>query len=450
MSDLIGYLDEIGVLEEEKLESYVWETDIKTLHGLVMYLRQVIDKEYEKSEYSPFTFMPNGEISGAGGCSELSCKKRRANKFATFSAMYADRIYLQLSFITSEHMDDYDFEDMLDEDDFWYRYSLQGDLSVISIYSELIKYKVVNIVPARHTMCRNCFQKWALGEKSICDIEQIKREYEKLAKIILYQYDNKKEEAFIQIRGVDEFFPNHDAIWPIDDIEGIKILKKEKVGQIIKNREYARALISEFIKNELVSACYLAKYCNEQGAKLITDKESDAMFLGINEKVSTMREVGTYLNGLPEYDMPLIGNLRIADVLRLRTSESEAFDRYREALKLAIIEQQKNEDDINLHQIYDDILYPELHRLDEQIRKAKTGKLKMLFGGMLVFTSSVVVNRYGNIANTGLLSNMNDLELALLNGGVSWAFSKVGATKREPKDNDYYFLWKLKKRVERI
>lgn len=85
--------------------------------------------------------------------------------------------------------------------------------------------------------------------KKIVDIEKIKSEYRAKAKVILKDYDEENEDAGIIITNIDEFFPDHDLFWNIHNKDELEILKKEQVGSIIKNKEYCKNFVDEFISN---------------------------------------------------------------------------------------------------------------------------------------------------------------------------------------------------------
>lgn len=138
MSKLIEYLESIEILSQEQLFDYVGNNDIATLNSLVLYIRKLISKDYKLSMYTPFVFVPNGDISGTGGCDEISCRMSRAEKFAVFSALYADKVYIQLQFITSEHYEFIDIDEVEQDEELYTNYvmNLLKDLIIILVYSE--------------------------------------------------------------------------------------------------------------------------------------------------------------------------------------------------------------------------------------------------------------------------------------------------------------------------
>lgn len=449
MNKLIDYLESINLLSQEYLFDYICENDIETLNTLVIYMRQLIDEDYQTSKYTPFTFVPNGDISGTGGCDEISCKMNRAKNFAVFSALYADKVYIQLHFITDEHYDFFDIDEIeFDEDKaFNFKMLLLQDLVIIREYADLIKCKIVTITPSHQMICPSCFQRSLFGSELI-DIEKITKEYTKKAHVILKNYDSLNQEAEITIDGINEFFPDHDLFWTIRNSEELELLRKEKIGKIIKNKSYSNEFISDFIHSEIASAMYSTKYCNEQHAKLITNKLSDAMFLSLNQE-NSIADVENYTKMLPEYDLLITQNLSLENVIRLRNEEHESFNKYRIALNSAAKEQNKTTNQTDWKKIYDDIIYPELNNLDLKMKQIKQGRLNRFFGSMFVIGTSVIASKYGNSIFPDMLTNINSFETAIGAAGINYVLDKASTQKAELQNNDYFFLWKLKQKSQK-
>ena len=450
MNNLIDYLESIDILSIEKLDKYIWESDIATLDTLITYIRQLIDEDYETSEYNPFTFIPNGDICGTGGCTEISCRQRRAQRFAVFAALYADKEYIQLEFITSEHYDFCDLDEIQEDEELYiyFKLALLKDLSIILAYKELIENGIVCITPSHKVLCPSCFQKEILGENKF-DVDSIIREYLVKAKVILRAFDETMHEAQVGIKGIDEFFPGHDLFWTITDKESLDELKYEQVGEVIRNKEYSEEFVGRFIQEEILSTMYTTKYCYEQKGKLITNKLSDAMFLAKKSQNYPMSDMIKYVDMLPEYDLLITENLQLKDVIRLRQEESEAFNKYRIALNNAVIEQNKTFNITDWNKIYDDIIYPELNNLDLKMKQIKEGRLKRFFGTMAVVGTAIVANKYGNLINPDLSSSVQAFATTIGAAGVNSILDKSSLQKSELQNNDYFFLWKLKKRIKK-
>lgn len=444
MSKLIDYLDSICLISQEKLNDYICDNDIKTLNSLVMYMRELINQDYIISDYSPFVFVPNSDIAGTGGCEEISCRLGRAEKFAVFSALYADRVYIQLEFVTHEHHEFIDLDEIESNDNLYqgYKLSLLRDISLIIAYKELIKNNIVVITPTHQFICRNCFQKEIFGKKLI-DIKSTKEEIFLKADVVLEGYFPKRNEVAVSLQNVDEFFPDHNIIWGITDEIVVEKLKKEKVGSVITRKELFEKRINAFVENEIVSSMYTTKYCNEQKAKLITNKVSDAMFLS-QKKGNRITEVKEYTNMLPEYDLLIPQNMSLKDVIRLRAEEAESFNKYRIALNQAVVEQKKTTDVTDWEKIYDDIIYPELNNLDMKLKQIRNGRLNRFFGTMAIVGTTLVASAFGNMINPEMFSNIPAFGTSVGAAGANFILDKTSTKKSELQNNDYFFLWKLR------
>ena len=405
MNRVTEYLKELNITSYELIGEYIASNSIKTINSLVLHLRKLIDDEYAVAEYTPFTFLPNADISGAGGCDDIPCKIKRAIDFSIFTALYADKVYIKLNFITSEHYERCDIDKIESDNRETARYKrkMSRDLCIIIAYFELIERGIVRITPARYMKCPQCFQQDFFGSESIADISELKADYSRKAKVILQKF-NEREGAHVRIENLDEFFPDHPLTSRIYSPEILQLLSKEKVGSEIKNKLFKNDYISGFIESEIIEASYTAIYCQEQSARLITNKTSDAMFFGMSKNHNNLKRLEESHKSLPEYLMPIVKNLNLRDLIRLREEEHESFNKYRIALNMAISEQQKATHEIDSLKIYDDIIFPEFNNLNMKLKQLKQGSLKRIFGTMSIAGSVLVANMFGSIINPALLA----------------------------------------------
>ena len=62
MSKVTEYLKELNISSYELMGEYIARNLVKTINGLVLHLRELIDDEYIVAEYTPFTFLPNTDL----------------------------------------------------------------------------------------------------------------------------------------------------------------------------------------------------------------------------------------------------------------------------------------------------------------------------------------------------------------------------------------------------
>ena len=441
MNQLISYFNEINILTHEKLEDFIFSSELNVLINFAIEVRQIVEEDFNYNEYTPFSFVPSTELSGAGGCREVNCKIRRAEDFSIFSGLYADNVYLTLNFLTALHFDT-DIEMIyFYEDDF--RYMLWCDFSIILVNAELIKRGIVQIVPTQKNVCPDCFQKQLLGLPNPVDLSALKNHYIDNAQLIVNNYDKNEDRIQIAFENMSDFFPLHTESMTFEnDILDLLPKKERKINKIIKNLKFKTAVINELLDSEFSDVCLYSLCCKNMDSKFITTKPSDAMFLEMtqqrNNRIST-------IENLPLYDLPIISSIPMNTILKLREVENDSFNRYRIALNRAIKENYNSKNKKQIKEVYDDILYPAFQNLDERLRNIKTGMFRKTFSTIMVVGSVISAGLY-----TGIIPP-NAQEIFLTLGGTS-ALTKFGMDKikslieekEQIRENDFYFLWRLK------
>ncbi len=438
MSKLSEWIKSVSWDDPNQVDDYLSSCSIEEFLNLIEYLRNIIDEDYHHYEYNPYTFLPNNELSGFGGCSEISCKLRRARQFATFSAIYADDVFLQLNYITSEHFSPDSFSD----DDTSYfeglKYLFYCDISVILEYLPLIEADIAHIEPVRKTYCPDCFQRALLNQNKSIDISSVKKLVEDKVIIEVIHLDESSNTVVVEIKNIDDFFQGENLIIELNPMIAKHMAKEDKkLGVKNKKRPFWIGLINDFVDDEFASSCYYASYCRNDNAKLITSKPSDCMFSSIIQGEDVNTVLATF-NNLPQYDMPFITNISILDALRLRNIEHESFNRYRSALDKAVKEQCKTNSKVEWKDIYNDILYPEYNKLDLQLKNIKSGAYSKTFGDILLLSGAIT---------GGKLVGFQTFAPLLVTAGIGLGanlIKNVAENTAKMKENDYYYLWRLK------
>lgn len=448
MSSVTEYLHELNINHYNTLENYIFNTDLNTLYHLILYLRTLIDKDFIQHPYSPYSLIPSDELSGSGGCYELSCKTRRATNFANFSAIYADVIYIKLQSITHEHFDTIELSEIITDSllEFNFRYELLCDINIINIYTPLIEKKLATIEPTRKSYCKSCFQKALLKIDNPIDIEPIQKYVRE--KVVIKILDNEVQNGSLTVRfeNVDDFFTEETGVFMLNE-NFLRLMPSsyQYTDVLDKTLPCVSDLLSEIVEGNFVDSCYYAAYCKNNNAKLITSTPANAMFLQFAHEPIIEDTLNT-LSSLPEYLLPFTNNIDLTTALHLREIEGESFNKYRIAFNNAINEQCKTNNNTHWQKIYDDIVYPEFCNLNLKLKNIKSGAFKKTFNNILL-TSAVI--SAGVLS--GVISKNFTSILAALGGstGLIGLGNKVldqnPPVKEQLRDNDYYFLWKLQK-----
>jgi len=210
MSKIIDYLHELNLTSLEKIEHYFIESDIDTILSFDEYIGELAYEDWKIAEYSPYSFAPSMDVSGFGGCSEINCKMRRANKFIKFSSLYSDCIYLIVNSITNPHATDIT-EENIDN----YRDELISDYSLILLYSDLLSDGIARIIPSHFSLCPDCFSKHICNISDFDMLKPLIEEYAAKAIMEATEYFSHRNLSFIRLSNLFELFPDHDGLFAL-------------------------------------------------------------------------------------------------------------------------------------------------------------------------------------------------------------------------------------------
>lgn len=441
MNAIFSYLDDLGITSFDKLNEYMSTNDIKEIFNMAKYLRFIIDNNFEQNPYSPFSFVPSGDISGTGGCSGIECRIKRATQFSYWSALYADTIYLSLEYITSAHFVD-DIQEIDDYDMFIH--AIKSDIAILLTYKSLIEHKIVKITPSNISLCPHCLQEVLLGDKSTSIVLKLEQEYISDAKITICDHYPRDREIIFLLENLNDFFPDHPSYYHITGRAYDKLVNGEKsFTKKVKTIRTKQHVIRQLLQEQISETSRHSIICKELNSKCITSAPIDLKLFEFSKNTSFDGNIRSY-DKLPKYDMPFVKDTSLDNIIRLREIESDSFNRYRLALNCAIKEAYANNDQRNTQQIFDDIVYPQLLHLNEQLHKAKSGVFKKTFSTISINICVIVAGIY-----TGIIPK-NYPEIITAMGGISTLIgaghsifnsnTKINDTLRE---NDFYFLWKL-------
>ncbi len=438
MSKIIDYLQEIDLLEYQKIDDYFFTTDIDTINTLVDHISTLANEDWTISEYSPYSFSPSMDISGFGGCVEIGCKIKRASTFSKFASLYGDTIYLIINSIANPHFIN---PDIKNEDSYDYRYSLICDFSLISLYSELIKNHIAKIIPTQLGVCPDCFLRHIGSETDLTALEPLVNKYASKAIVSVVEYDKDFNDFCVEIKNLPELFPDHDTYINIkneNDLYNEHSTLPSKVDDFSFKYKLIKNLLHEdFLTSKLetfTSSIYNSKY--------ITSKFLHKDIIDITSKSTR----GSIL--LPMFEMPFLEQLDIPTALKLRESEYHAFNDYRIALDNATKEYVRINHDTQAKEIYDDIIYPAFTKLDAMFERTK--KMNFLKNASELFITSAAVTL--GVMNSVIPKNATAIITAscgtkALTKLVSDAIERKLNAGNELEKQDFYFLWKLKRKM---
>lgn len=143
-----------------------------------------------------------------------------------------------------------------------------------------------------------------------------------------------------------------------------------------------------------------------------------------------------------QIELPVLTNVAVADLIRVRNEERDLFERFQTSLRTAIRERLKLEPSENpaqlAREIREDLIDPNLQKIRERLKASEqllSRKSAVSIGvGVLVTVCGALTGIGGPIAAAAGIGSM------LTGGGT--ALAKHLEERRDIQESDYYFLWK--------
>lgn len=411
-------------------------------------------KCYELTEFSKpqkdihgfFSFSAGKAISGGiYPCAEVNCRLENVYELSVFAALYADRVLIPNYF---EYM--HDFSGSFSNKDKLLNFAntFAGDLILMFDLRPLLLEGVICINPAMQLMCESCHSERLIKEGELSKIlEKVERKIGKdIAENVKFTLS---EDNSIVVSAPAGFVATEALRFIVLPPQFKKYIKAAPRTFSKKESEILglQGLLITPIFNDLIlqrysmtinNVAYLTKYQLE--ARIIDEVEKT--------KKSEISD-GIILRELV-HELPFVQNASIANLLKLRKKEAEAFSVYRDAVNKTVLEIKKEKEPRNLQKAVNDIILPEVRKIDRIITTHQEDLNEKL-------TAKVISN--GMILTGGLLANkflgMDAAQAIALLGGVVTVkdalTEKLSATSIpiEAKRSEYYFFWKLRHETEK-
>jgi hypothetical protein len=434
VSNLLDYMNDLNITNHHDLEKYINENDIDVLVSFLEHTRELALSDWDIGEYSPYAFVPSLELSGFGGCHEIQCKLQRAQNFAKYAALYCDKVYLYVPLITIPHKLDYDAFSIKE-----FKEDMLAEFALIIIYSPLIERKIVKIVPPNFSICKNCFEELFFNKSELDSVISIAAELSKKVQVFGVSFFKQLNTGLLRIKNLEEFFPHRY----LEIVSGPFVQELEKMDRypsLIKNEK----LIADFIKSILVEEYYNTKFeafmSSAYKSKYITAKVSSKTIIETIDGKTPMH----HEPALPIYDMPIIDTVKTERILEARDQEQEAFNQYRDALTFAMKEHYKGQSEIEITEVYDDIVYPAFVKLESALKRIKQQSKRKAVGSLIIAGSTVTLGILGGIIPPNPMGIIAGLGSATLLANIGKMAIEQTGPRDEARVNDFYFLWKLK------
>jgi hypothetical protein len=221
------------------------------------------------------------------------------------------------------------------------------------------------------------------------------------------------------------------------------------------DREGKRELTSQrkvfFVRqifNEIANdtTFYLA-YGRFHSARLLTDRPREAFLLNSLTADEKLAATTTAMECLT-HAVPILADLPIATLLRIRGQQRDAFESYRNAITRITSDVLNRKGKLSKKEARDmlqAVIEPQLSHLEKEIRSERQRQRNRIAGGLGTLAAGVAIGAFGGfpVGVTGALAGVAAVAGGRLLGKAAEVACEHGANLRQ--QNDLYFLLRLLK-----
>lgn len=442
----------VGAQDAEKIHNLP-AAKLRELHNELLehIYKDQNERIWERSVGGPddtFSFHAGASIRAAAGCSEPSCRLQKLDFLGRYAALYASELILPLSMPTHGSEDDIGNV----------RYGLNQDLASLLFLRPVITAGIVSPVVMRTSHCIHEREWIQMTHSLIHDFSQLSAKAVEANFTIRYQIPEKSPtgEPTIYLDGPEEYIEHGSLVRLLHGVP--KWLPRSrrfnKRGMTEIRGLHKRHMLERLFKDIANNMTFYFAYGLKRRARYLSDMAGETEFLDwVTERDDEDMTAKTDALAELQHCVPVLTDLPIATILRIRNEERGAFDAYRDAVTkmtgLILTSAQRITKKVAREMLHDAI-DPELRRMNRDISTYRKVRRSQIIGGAASIAAGVLLGAYAGlppIVATPLVAG------AGIVGGHLTRKAAEATCSHEPEfkqKNDLYFLLRLTSEAERL
>jgi len=385
-----------------------------------------------------FRFLAGSSIRGDSGCAHLDCRLGKVQALARYAALYADEIVIPVEL---PHFGGY-------EDDLLARLGVAATICLALELRPLIEEGIVKLELPLFGFCKECGLAHRKREREV--LRKARQLYEKEIDRFSLRYTPATAErhGFVEMMGPPEYLEHGLIIWKYlkepawAPKRPIKRPPRTLSRTVVRRSKLVRRLFDgladDLVDQQLWGMGFDLKY--------LTASEGDIRFAswlssGVNGELRLPGSAARLTHSIP-----ILGDLSIRSVLKVRRDDRESFLIYRDTITNILKDHLSRGSELSerdTNQIYNDVQRPELIRLERAVRDHRRAHrrdtLAKLVGPAAVmslgFASGLVPNELQKLfVALGGLKVLNDMTEAV---------ASIRERPDEVRNHSLYFLLQL-------
>lgn len=450
-TELFSYLAEQGfsrakaeTINEETFAS--WKID--DYGDFLENLLPLIPRSYSKAA-GPLEFITNSSLAGGKHpCAAVACRLEAARKLADFAALYAKTVLIP---------DPFELLVLRDVDIDVLRHEVYVNILIFLALQPLIESGIIKFSRSSFSFCQSCYRN-IVGEldnvwkQKIENLDQ--HLYERYVNEVDFTALDEDGSISVKVEGPPDLVEHGITYLHFFDVPNyVKRKSRGKSPKFSKKNLHAHKDLIRFFTNTIVEDVWRQNfYTSLSNHSYLTqrDIEFDAARYLSSTDSDIVLSPGIARKSLPNisYSLPILPNVDLPTLVKLRLSEIEAFSVYQDSLSEALTNVQGARFD-DYQTISLDVIEPNIHKIEYEVKKARR-RLKLSIGEDVVMAAGVV--------GIGLFSGVLPPNIGQIIGAIGGfhygreVLSKVRKLLSESDvamANNFYFLWKARKASKR-
>lgn len=438
-----------GVVKKEAIAKLTKKRIIETANQIASTCVPVFPKKAQ----SFLAHAASLELTGSSGCcTAMPCRKAKLDQLARFAVIYSDVVYIH-NFIA-------DICRCEKAETDWLQRRFYDDLSLFLRIRPLVeKGLFIMLTPENHS-CPTCFlHRFKINpdmEKRIKkSVKSLGREY-LLNTSIIVRWDGIK--YGFGCTGPSPYY-EHGPKWFVRDsipesmcsmprlVKRLHDTRKIMISETLKKKLPCHKVLAEGVA---MNICFELATSRVLNTSFVTNNPIHISFLKMltNDTVIEQRNKIAFKHLTTE--VPFLGDVTNKNILKIRDREYESFMLFRDAMNEAI-EEFRSTTNIRAKGakcLYGDIIRPKLAILDHTVKTAKKDLVSKAMHAAMATVAALSFGLYTGFLNAQIAPIAAALGLPKIASDIE-KFLAIGNAENVIKNDDMYFLWKVKDRANK-
>lgn len=444
--DFVDEFDEAILVWAKFRELPLWieEADDELIYELIEVLFFITKHHFSlsKATQNPFTFTANQTLSGWGTpCGALECRLLKIDQMLSFSALYADEVYVRNPF--EEMYRECKRQGVLPK----IRQELLASISIYWALRPYLKAGIVKYANSAQAFCSEHIE--TIVKPTTAKLRKnedllfnalVKHYLDKMS----VSYDEDEGYGFLTVTGPESLIEHKKKYLHLYDNSADFFHNFRSLGLPYKLRpdEVKNDGVMDILLHPLVDdVSFYSWHSKFYNTNLLTN---DDLQVKILNRLNVNAVNPDIITNQFQHTLTVAENTTPETVLELRRANEEHFNVYRERTKqfLSAVNGLKPKEQ---EEAYSDLVRGEIANIERNLHTHKTKYLSKARQNLVFGTGILTVGAYVGIIPTDFASLLATV------GGTSAVTSMLTDANQQflpdsaAQDNDFYFLWKLSK-----